>query len=65
MSMLERIGQIACDNWNSIISWEELAEMLGLSSASLAGQQIGRAWHYFDRRGDTSTCAAISRVFRK
>ena len=61
--MCERIGQIARDNWDSRISYSELAKMLGLPSAWHAGQQIGRAWRYFDKRGDTNTCAAISRVF--
>ena len=63
MSMYERIGQIARDNWGCRWSFGELADELGLNSAWHAGQQVDRAWHYFNRRGDTYTCSAISRVF--
>ena len=63
MSMCEQIGQIARDNWDTPMSFGTLAEILGLPSAWHAGQQVGRAWRYFDKRGDTATCAAISRVF--
>ena len=64
MSMAEKIGEIARDNWDEIITFRELADRLGLSSPWTAGQQVGNAWRYFERRGDTATCAAISRVFR-
>ncbi len=64
MSMAEEIGEIARENWGRIITYRELAERLGLSSPWAAGQQIGNAWRYFKRRGDTETCSAISRVFR-
>ncbi len=61
--MYEEIGRIARQNWNSVITFGELAEMIGVNSAWHAGQQVECAWRYFDRRGDTRTCAAISRVF--
>lgn len=62
--MYEEIGRIARQNWNSTISFGELAEMIGVNSAWHAGQQVQRAWDYFDNRGDSATCSAISRVFR-
>ena len=61
--MCEKIGHIARLNWDSRWTFGELAEELGLESAWQAGQQVGRAWRYFIARGDTYTCAAISRVF--
>ena len=63
MNMYERIGKIAHDNWDQRISFGELAAMLNLPKPWHAGQQVERAWHYFERRGDTGTCSAISRVF--
>lgn len=63
MSMYEQIGQIAWDNWDRRISFGELADMLELPSPWHAGQQVKRAWDYFERRGDAGTCSAISRVF--
>lgn len=61
--MCEEIGEIARSNWNNRWTFEDLAGEQGLESAWHAGQQIGRAWRYFKSRGDSYTCAAISRVF--
>lgn len=61
--MCEEIGEIARSNWNNRWTFDELADELGLGSAWHAGQQVGRAWRYFKLRGDSYTCAAISRVF--
>ena len=63
MSMYERIKEIAQDNWDNRMSFGELSDELGLNSPWHAGQQVQRAWDYFNRRGDTGACAAISRVF--
>lgn len=63
IGMCEEIGRIARDNWNNRWTYGELADELGLGSAWQAGQQVGRAWHYFKSHGDWDTCAAISRVF--
>ena len=62
--MSERIGKIARDNWDGLITFRELARMIGVNSPFHAGQHVRNAWDYFNRRGDTRTCSAISRVFR-
>ena len=61
--MYERIKELAQENWNSRRSFRWLADQLDLNSPWHAGQQVKRAWDYFNRRGDTGACAAISRVF--
>lgn len=63
IGMYEKIGRIARDNRNNRWSFGELADELGLGSAWQAGQEVDRAWHYFESHGDWDTCAAISRVF--
>lgn len=66
MGMYEDIADIAEENWSERMSFAELADELGFegrSRAFRAGQQVKRAWDYFDRRGETGKCAAISRVF--
>ena len=63
MGLYDKIGQIACDNWDCRWTFQDLADELGLNSAWHAGQQVERAWHYFARRGETYICSAISRVF--
>ncbi len=61
--MYEKIGDIARSNWDNRWTFGELADELGLKSPWHAGQQVARAWQYFKSRGDSYTCAAISRVF--
>ena len=63
MKMYEKIGQIARDNWNCRWSFADLANELHLNSPWHAGQRVERAWDYFNRRAETYTCSAISRVF--
>ncbi len=62
-NMYNKIGQIARDNWGKRITYGDLANMIGVNSPYLAGQQIERASDYFARRGDSGTVAAIARCF--
>ncbi len=62
-NMYSKIRDIAIDNWDTRMTFSELADLIDVNSAWHAGQQVKRAWDYFSNRGDTYACSAISRVF--
>lgn len=66
--MFETIKSIAIDLWDNDarMSFAELAEELGFygrNAPRRAGQAVQNAWNFYDDRGDSRACSAISRAF--
>ena len=61
------IKNLAIELWDNRarMTFSDLADELGFDSAWHAGQAVTNAWRFFNKRGDSRACAAITRSFHR
>jgi len=63
----EPIRDLAINLWDNRkrMTFSKLADELGFNSAWDASCAVMNAWRFFNKRGDSYACSAISRAFHR